>query len=164
LSFLTEISHDEVFLKARERHLITVSFLTAIKSNMDSEKAFQAACDGFAHYMTKLYEQILSTTKAGSQKRFDKFRDFYEQYAKKSSYIKIIESSDTSLKVHYYRCPFAEVMAESGLEDLSYAFCLSDYAFTNNVLPGVEFNRTHEIIKGDDFCDHAWLFIKTGEY
>ena len=40
-------------------------------------------------------------------------------------------------------------------EEFSYAFCLSDYAFTEKVLPGVQFKRNHEIVKGDEYCDHA---------
>ena len=64
------------------------------------------------------------------------------------------------LRVKYKRCPFFEVMGKHGLDDFSYAFCLSDIAFTEAVLPGVEFSRENMIVKGSDYCDYAWTFTK----
>ena len=75
-----------------------------------------------------------------------------------NSYIEIIKSQPDILEVRFERCPFDEVMREYNLTDLTHAFCLSDYAFTEALLPGVELHRTHEIAKGDKFCDHKWIF------
>ena len=151
---------DEIFLQSRARHLITAAFLSALKRNLTPEKAFKIASEGFANYMISYYELILSSTKRGSQERFDKFRQHYEDYARNSTYLTVIRSKPDLLSVRFDRCPFAEVMAEHGVGDLSYAFCLSDYAFTDKLLPGVKLYRTHEIVKGDQFCDHTWIFQK----
>ncbi len=48
--------------------------------------------------MTKIYEKVLGNTKEKSQGCFDCFRAFYEDYAAKTPYLEIIESSKTKLK------------------------------------------------------------------
>jgi hypothetical protein len=144
--------------KTRERHLITVGFLKALKDNFEHEKAFEIATESFGNYMTLYYNNILSSTMEGSQERFDKFRKHYTEYAKNSDYIQVIKSSSNVLKIQYNRCPFSEIMAEYDLSDLAYAFCLSDYIFTQKLLPNVKLQRDNVIIKGDKYCDHTWIF------
>lgn len=149
---------DEIFEQSRQKHLMTVGFLTSLKDNLDPETAFQIAVDSFNNYMRNYYQLVLGTTKEGSQERFDAFRKHYESYAKKSTYCHIIESTPTTLKVKFDRCPFAEVMGEYGLSELTYAFCLSDPAFTEELLPCVAFHREHVIAKGYPICDHTWTY------
>lgn len=152
--FLNKNSYE----KNRERHLMTVGFLTALKENFEHERAFEIAAQAFGNYMTFYYTHILSATEEGTQERFDKFRQHYEKYAQKSDYIKIIKSTPQILKIHYNRCPFSEIMAEYNLSDLAYAFCQSDYVFTKKVLPNVKLQRDNVIIKGDKYCDHTWIY------
>ena len=137
---------------------MTAAFLCALKASLSHEKAFEIAAKGFANYMINYYELILSSTRKGSQERFDRFRQHYEKHAAESDYVKIVKSRPHILEVRFERCPFAEVMREYNLADLTHAFCLSDYAFTEELLPGVELHRTHEIAKGHNFCDHIWIF------
>ena len=151
---------DEIFEQSKMKHLITVGFLSALNDICDPERAFEIAAQGFANYMIRHYELVLASTPAGSQERFDSFRQYYEEYAGNSNYISIVRSDATILSVQYERCPFLEVMAEYGMDMFSYAFCLSDYAFTERVLPGVTLRRAHEIAKGDEYCDHTWTFHK----
>ena len=151
---------DEVFEQSRKSHLITVGFLTALKENLDPKTAFKIASDGFNNFMKEYYTLVLKETTEGSQERFDRFRHYYGEYAHKSTYIKVVESGKNILKVRFNRCPFAEVMTEYNLSYFSYAFCLSDYAFSEKVLPGVKFQRTHEIARGDQYCDHTWTYHK----
>lgn len=160
MNTITKCRKDKIFQSSKEKHLITVGFLTALKDNLSHKKAFEIAARGFANYMTNYYELILSSTKKGSQRRFDKFRQHYEGYARKSGYISVLTSKSDVLRVRFERCPFAELMTEYDLGDLSYAFCLSDYAFSKKVLPGVKFRRMHEIVRGDKYCDHEWTFHK----
>ena len=151
---------DNVYRKAEQGHLITIAFLSALKSSVDSEKAFEIATRGFANYMINYYNIVLASTKPGTQERFDRFRKHYEEAAKKSSYLEIIKSESDALRVRFNRCPFFEVMVEYGLSEYSSAYCLSDYAFTEECLPGVQFSRNHEIVKGDNYCDHTWMYKK----
>lgn len=153
-------TRDDIFEQSRIRHLITVGFLAALKEKCDPEQAFEIAALGFANYMVNYYKLVLASTRIGSQERFDRFRQHYEEYARTSNHIKIVKSEPAILSVRYERCPFAEVMAEYGVDPFLYAFCLSDYAFTEKVLPGVFLHRDHEIAKGDDYCDHTWIFQK----
>ena len=157
-NYLSRFLNKNSYEKTRERHLMTVGFLTALKENFGHERAFETAAQAFGNYMTFYYTNILSSTKEGSQERFDKFRRHYGEYAKNSDYIKIIKSTPNMLKVQYNRCPFSELMAEYDLSDLAYAFCLSDYVFTEKVLPNVKLQRSHVIIKGDKCCDHTWTY------
>jgi L-2-amino-thiazoline-4-carboxylic acid hydrolase-like protein len=149
---------DEIFEQSRQKHLMTVSFLTVLKDNFNPETVFQIAVDGFSNYMKNYYRLILDTTKEGSQERFDTFRKHYESYAEGSGYCHIVESTPITLKVRFDRCPFTEVMGEYGLSELTYAFCLSDPAFTEELLPCVAFHREHVIAKGDPICDHTWTY------
>ena len=155
-----KITKDEIFEQSRARHLITAGFLKALNDNFSHDLAFEIAVQGFTNYMTEYYNQVLKSTEKGTQERFDLFRRHYEDYAVKSLYCNIEESTPNVLKVRYTRCPFAEVLAEYNLYELAYAFCLSDPAFTKNVLSGVKFCREHEIVKGDLYCDHTWIFTK----
>ena len=95
---------------------MTVGFLTALKSNLSHKKAFEIAAKAFANYMINYYEPILSSTRRGSQRRFDKFRQHYEEYARKSGYISVLASKSNVLRVRFERCPFAEVMTEYRFE------------------------------------------------
>jgi len=151
---------DEIYKQKKLETLTTQSFLAALKENLDKDTAFKIAKDAFERYMTGLYNNILASTKEGSQERFDKFRQFYEEYAEKTPYLKIIESTPNILRVKYERCPFVEILKDMDLDDLAYAFCLSDPAFTQNVLPGVKFSRTGEIARGAAYCDNMWEFEK----
>ncbi len=151
---------DEIYHKKREESLTAQSFLIALKENLDPDIAFKIAVAAFTNYMTSIYENVLNSTERGSQERFNRFREFYEEYATKTPYLEIIKSTLTTLKVKYTRCPFFEVSKDLGLDDLAYAFCLSDSAFTKNVLPSVQFSRKHVIAKGDPYCDHVWEFSR----
>lgn len=151
-------NEDEIIEEKKQNSLTARSFLAALKEHLSPEKAFEIACSAFTRYMTGVYERVLSSTKLGSQERFDRFREFYEDYAQKTPYLDIIESNETILRVKYTRCPFFEISKDEGLGELAYAFCLSDPAFTQNVLPNVRFSRNFTIAKGDTFCDNTWEF------
>lgn len=148
---------DRIFEDSRKRHLMTVGFLKMLKDNFVFEEAFDLASQGFANYMIGYYNLVLSDTESGSQERFEKFRAHYSQLASESPYLQIVESAPGILKACFTRCPFVEVMKHYDLEQFSWAFCLSDAAFTEAVLPGVRFLRSHTISKGDDCCDHTWV-------
>ena len=154
---------DKIFEETKKSHLITIGFLKALKNRHGFEEAFKVASDAFANYMIEYYRLVLSATTPGLQERFDKFREHYRDYAGKKNYIKIIRSDPNILEVRFDRCPFVEVMAEYGLSGFSCAFCLSDSAFTKEILPGVKFQRNCEIAKGDKFCNPTWLFRKGGD-
>ncbi|GAG99600.1 unnamed protein product [marine sediment metagenome] len=83
---------DNILEEKRIKSLTAVSFLEALKDNLDKDKAFQIACEAFANYMIGIYEEILGSTAEQSLERFDKFRKFYEDYAIKTPYLQIIES------------------------------------------------------------------------
>jgi len=149
---------DRIFRESLERHLMTIGFLQMLKDNFGSQEALKLAREGFKNYMIEYYNLVLSKTRPHSQGRFDKFRRHYVKLASRSSYLRIVKSTPEILEVHFKRCPFSEVMKQYKLKNFSYAFCLSDPAFTKAVLPGVKFRRNNLISKGAKFCDNTWLF------
>ncbi len=151
---------DDIYQKSFRNHLMTIGFLEALKDNLDSELAFMIACKGFTNYMNHYYNLVLKGIPKGSQRRFDRFREHYTNYALNCEYIQIVQSNTDILKVHYTRCPFVEIMTDFELHEFSRAFCLSDCEFTRSLLPGVVFTRTQEIASGGSFCDHTWSFKK----
>ena len=54
MSSKTEYEKDAVFERSRVRHLVTASFLSALKTSLNHEKAFEVAAKGFANYMIVL--------------------------------------------------------------------------------------------------------------
>ncbi|MFH1428688.1 MAG: L-2-amino-thiazoline-4-carboxylic acid hydrolase [Candidatus Margulisiibacteriota bacterium] len=152
--------HDEIFEECRKRYQLTFEFLKAMKKNLPEAEAFKVAEEAFAGFMTGNYQEVLKDTEPGSQERFDKFRKHYEQAAELRPYLTVVKSEPGELKVCYDRCPFAEVADSYGLEDMVSAFCLSDGAFTEAVLPGVRFERENEIARGERICDHMWKYTK----
>lgn len=154
---------DLIYKKKKEQSLTAVSFLAALKENLDNDTAFRIALDAFTRYMTSYYERILVSTEKCSQERFDRFKESYERFSEETPYCEVIESSPQILRVKYTRCPFYEILTDQGLEELAYAFCLSDPSFTKRVLPCVIFSREHEIVKGGKYCDHTWKFSTEGE-
>lgn len=151
-------SKDDILNTKREESITAVSFLKALKRNLNDDTAFKIALEAFTIYMTSLYENVLKLTKKGSQERFDCFRAFYENYSKKTPYLTVFESSSIILKVQYNRCPFYEILEKEDLKDIALSFCMSDPAFTEIVLPGFKFSRKQIIAKGDSYCDHTWKF------
>ena len=149
---------DTILENKREELIVTISFLKALKENLDPNTAFNIACKAFANYMIKVYSKVLGSTKPYSQERFDKFREFYEEHAKNTPYLKIIESNPNFLSVRFERCPFYEILIENDIQELGFSFCLSDLAFTKKLLPGVKFSRTSEIAKGGAYCDNNWEY------
>ena len=152
------IIKDEIFDQSLQRHRMVVGFLQTLKENFDFETAFKLASEGFKNYMINYYSNVIGENEVDNQKRFNKFRKHYEKCSEISPYLKIIESNPSILKVKYERCPFMEVLDYFQLTEYSYAFCLSDPAFTKELLPGVTFIRNKVIAKGDKFCDHTWKF------
>jgi predicted ArsR family transcriptional regulator len=154
----TSRAKDEIFEQSRKRNTIMVGFLQMLKNNFDKGEAYRLALEGFTGHMTEYYKIVLKGTKPQSQERFDRLREHYTEHTKTCSYCTIKESTPEKLKVIYSRCPTMEVLKEYRLEDISTAFCRSDYEFTKNVLPGVKFQRSSEISRGDPICDHTWTF------
>lgn len=156
--FMPGTMQDKIFEQSRQRHLLTVGFLTTLKKNFDKKTAFRLAAESLSFYMLYYYQEIFKGTMPGSQQRFNAFRKHYEQYANKSTYLHIVTSTPTTLKVQYDRCPLTEVMKVYDLSEFSSAFCLSDPAFTKKLLPEVTFHRCCTIAQGARCCDQAWVY------
>lgn len=155
---------DAIFQDSEARHLITVGFLSALLEHLGKDKALEIAEAGFANYMVIYYRNVFNGTKEGTQERFDVFRSHYELMASKSTYCQVVESSPSIFKIKYTRCPFYEVMLKYHLSDMAYAFCLSDAAFTEKVLPKVRFQRDQVIATGGEYCNHTWHFTNGNDY
>ena len=155
---MTSPTRDTIFEQTRQKHLMTIGFLQTLKNHFNPDQAFTLAAESFSAYMKFYYQHLLRNTKPGSQKRFDTFRKHYKDCGKKTPYIQILESTPTTLKVKYTRCPFTEILNEYNLPEFSYAFCLSDPAFTKQLLPHVTFHRENVIAKETPYCDHTWTY------
>lgn len=149
-------SKDEIYYEKRKALKSTLSFLHAIKNNLDKNKAIEIANDAAANYMISVYEDIFIGTEPTTQERFDTFRKFYENYPKTSPYCEILESNSNKLKVVFHRCPFAEILKDEDLFEFANSSCLSDVAFTEKLLPKVKFTRESSIVNGDTKCVMIW--------
>jgi hypothetical protein len=149
---------DEIYEREKANSIPIIAFLAAIKVNLDHELAFKVALEGFVRMMSMSFKRNLSSTPGGSQERFDRFREIFQGFAEREPYCELTESTKAILRLKFTRCPLFEVMKDSDLQEFGAAYCLSDYTWTKNVLPGVDFSRNHEIVKGDAHCDHTWEF------
>lgn len=80
----------------------------------------------------------------------------HDQVEKYDGYLSITEENDSCIKTKTSRCFAAEAMKMLGVPELLQAYCASDWAFTRAFSPDVEFSITHQISKGDPYCDHVW--------
>jgi len=149
-------SKDEIFNEKKKALRSTLSFLKAIKKNVTKSKAIEIANDAAANFMISIYRDVFEGTKPSTQKRFDAFRNFYENHPKTSPYCEILESTSKTLKVVFHRCPYAEILKEEDLFEFANSSCLSDLVFTKKLLPNVSFKRERSIVKGDNQCVMLW--------
>jgi hypothetical protein len=154
-----KVTKDKVFNDKKKDLKNTMAFLRAIKSKLSAERAIEISNEAAANYMIAVYEEVFKDTQPGTQKRFDTFRAFYEAHPKKSPYCEILESTNNCLKVRFNRCPHAEILTSEGLFEFAESSCLSDIAFTNKLMPGIEFTRESSIVEGDYTCVMEWKKI-----
>jgi hypothetical protein len=155
-----KVIRDKIFNDKKTAALPTISFLKALKKNLNQKTAFKIAVDAAANFMISHYENILGDTEPGTQERFDKFREYYEKYPEISPYCEILESTQKILKARFTRCPWVEILYSEDLFHFAPAYCLSDHAYTEKLLPGVTYTRARGIVKGDNFCGHKWIYSK----
>jgi hypothetical protein len=161
-----KVKKDKIFHEKKLAALPTIGFLKALRDHTDKKEAFRIAEKAAANFMIAHYGNILRDTDAGTQERFDVFRRYYEKYPEISPYCEILESTPTKLRVVYNRCPWAEILYEENLFLFAPAYCASDRAFTEKLLPGVSYSRNENIVKGHNSCHHVWCFdgyIKTSK-
>ena len=153
-----KVIRDRVFEEKKTAALPTISFLKALDKKLNKKDAFKIAEEAAALFMITHYENILGDTEPGTQERFNAFRKYYETYPEICTYCTILESTPKTLKVRFNRCLMAEILYSEDLFYFAPAYCLSDQAFTEKLLPGVTYQRTKGIVKGDNSCDHTWIF------
>jgi len=149
---------DQIYHNSLNNHMITIGFLKTLKDNLSPDDAYNFAKEAFKNYMVHRWSLILADTKPGSQERFDMFRKKHEEIAMNIEYRNVLESSPNLLRVVFFRCPFAEIMNEHGLKELTTTFCLSDFSYTEEVLPGVTLTRNSVIAEGNDCCENIWIY------
>jgi len=137
-------------------HALAVELLRSMDGTLDRNEALSLARRAFAEYMIGYYSDVLRDTRPRTQVRFDAFRRHYEAYASRRDYIDIVSSDARTLSVRYRRCPFHELLASRGIDHYTACFCAADIAFTEACLPGVRFERNHEIATDGAPCDHTW--------
>jgi hypothetical protein len=150
------IVKDEIFHAKKKALKSTLSFLKAIKERLPESQAIQVADTAAASYMIETYAKVFEGTEPETQERFDRFRSFYESHPKTSPYCEIMESTTTTLKVKFSRCPHAEILSSENLFEFANSSCLSDIALTKELLPGVTFTRESSFVNGNKDCVMEW--------
>ena len=153
-----EIIKDKIFHDKKNALKNTIAFLRAIKSKLSEKLAIEVSNEAAANFMIAIYGDVFKGTEPNTQKRFDVFRAYYEAHTKKSPYCEILESNDSCLKVRFNRCPHAEILNSLNLLEYAGSSCLSDIAFTEKLMPGVEFTRESSIVEGDNTCVMKWKY------
>ena len=58
-------------------------------------------------------------------------------------------------KVTY--CTVCEACKKAGLTDIGYhVYCMTDPAVVAGINPEIQFERSHSLMLGDDYCDHCY--------
>jgi len=151
-----KIKKDKTFFNKKQVVSSSINYLNAIKQLLTEEEALKVAELAAANFMTDHYKKVLKGTKPGSQERFDVFRKHYEVYPEVCTYCEIITSNENSLEVKFKRCPYAEILLDEDLFEFAVASCLSDEAFTMELLPGIDFSRESSIVDGASECIMKW--------
>ncbi len=69
------------------------------------------------------------------------------------------EENDNLLKLNVWNCPFCELFRIVGLQEMNRHVCQGDWELAKENKGIWEFERQHEIGKGDGFCDHTYKRI-----
>lgn len=154
-----KIIEDDIFRNKREALKSTIAFLRVLKNILPPKQAALIAREAAVNYMLSVYEDVFLGTVPGSRKRFDVFRENYKKHALITPYCEILISTEYCLRVKFKRCPYAEILSSMDLFEFAEAFCLSDLAMTEQLMPGVEFSRGSSIVGGHTECIMNWSLI-----
>jgi hypothetical protein len=70
-----------------------------------------------------------------------------------------VETSDQCVAYDIHGCPYLEVLRANGAPELTPVFCKWDDA-TFGDLPGISWERTGTLGRGDDHCDFRWRRVE----
>ena len=76
--------------------------------------------------------------------------------------VKVEEDTEDTFRVRVDNCPFCESFIRLGMPELAPYVCEGDWEKARRNAARWEFERTHQIGTGDDFCDHTYKRKKTG--
>ena len=64
---------------------------------------------------------------------------------------------DNMVQFKVTHCTVCEACKKAGLTDIGYhVYCMTDPAVIKGINPGIQFERTHTLMQGDDYCDHCY--------
>ena len=126
---------DNIYLEKEKQLKATLGFLKAIKSNLSKNLAVEIAECAADNYILSIYKDVFKGTKPGTQNRFNRFRNFYENYSSLISYCEIVESTKNKIEVLFHRCPYFEILKNEKLSHFAESSCNSDLTFTNKLMP-----------------------------
>ena len=93
-----------------------------------------------------------------TKKDLKSFVEFFWGPLKQS--LKYEESWDGDNKVQFKvtHCTVCEACKKAGLTDIGYhVYCMTDPAVIKGINPEIQFERTHTLMQGDDYCDHCYM-------
>lgn len=77
--------------------------------------------------------------------------------------IAVTEETRDVFRIRVSNCPFCEVLNSAGLREFSPSLCEGDWTVARENAGKWDFERTHQIGTGDDFCDHTYLRKHRGQ-
>jgi predicted ArsR family transcriptional regulator len=71
--------------------------------------------------------------------------------------IQVPHEDDDTLALKYANCPFCETFNLLGLPEMGAHVCQSDWEIAKDNADLWDFERSHQIGTGDEYCDHTYL-------
>ena len=146
--------NDALYERVRQEIKLAVYFAREMYESLGKDRALEIIGRAYQNYSDDhMSEPYLDMP---MEKRFSKFKENLKAEAERDKSFRIVEESDTHIKVKFHRCPYYEVYKEYGIPEVCEKFCDADFGAFRKVHPRLRLARTHEIPRGDSYCDHCW--------
>ncbi len=137
-----------------------IMFVHIARIFIGKEKAV-SLCGPYATSIAKIFLKVM-IPKIDKPEDFDLFRSKIKEkfWLWRPLYdFEIKEENENILKLNILNCPFCEMLSLAGVSELNSHVCQGDWEFAKDNKGKWEFEREHEIGKGDSFCDHTYKRI-----
>ena len=145
---------DTLYERVRNEIKLAVYFAKEMYETLGEKKALEIIGRAYQNYsndhMTEPYRNM------PPEKRFAEFKKNLKAEAERDRSFLITEESDTHIKVKFHRCPYHEVYSDYGIPEVCRKFCDADFGAFSTLHPKMKLTRSHEISRGDEYCDHCW--------
>ncbi len=142
--------------QAEDKWGLIADFFEEFRKEVGEGRALEIAERALLAYQERLIEDYLEGLEG--KERFEAWIRRLQRNAETNPFLEVVEVSPNKVSIKITRCFAEEVLRKRGLVKLCQKYCDSDFEVTRVIHPKVKLIREHTLAKGDDYCDHCWIW------